>query len=326
MNQEPQLTNNYDIPLLLAAWLMTDEYDYIHDPKYISATSIMRPIQETVLGARVKEANKGPSDIADRIASALGNSVHNSVERAWKTRELLEKALVMLGYPVEDINLIEVNPVIADSEKHQVYIEQRAFNKIEGYTVGGKFDAVLGGIVHDVKTTSVWSWIKGTRDEDYRIQGSIYRWLNPDKITEDVIRVCFLFTDWQKGMVGTVQGYPDVRCKFKDIELMSIEETENWVRSRLKQIKSLQGKPAEEMPPCTDEEIWLEKPKFKYYSNPAKTDGRATKNFDDHLEAIAYLEEKGKGVILSSPPKAKKCKEYCNAFTVCKQKENYTFD
>ncbi|AMD43396.1 hypothetical protein ZC03_009 [Pseudomonas phage ZC03] len=321
-----QLTNNHNIPLLLAAWLMSDEYDYIYDPNYISVTTLMKPLQEIVLGPRAKDVAPEELDISDRIASALGSSVHGAVERVWETRDLLEKSLIQLGFDVEDINSIEVNPKLPDPSKEQVYIEQRSFKKIEGFTVGGKFDAVLGGIVHDIKTTSVWAWIKSSRDDDYRLQGSIYRWLNQDKITEDVIRVCFLFTDWQKGMVGTVEGYPETRCAFKDIELMSIQETEKWVRNRLKQIKKLRELPAEEMPPCTDEEVWLEKPTYKYYSNPLKTDGRATKNFDNHLDAIAYLEEKGKGVVLTSPPRAKKCKDYCNAFLVCKQKDNFVFD
>lgn len=322
-----QLTNSHNIPLLLSAWLMSDEYDYILDPNYLSATSLMRPIQEIVLGPRAAAmATAQESDIADRIASALGSSVHNSVERVWTDKKLLEKSLKVLGYEPEDIDSIEVNPKLPDPTKEQVYIEQRAFKKLEGFTIGGKFDAVLGGIVHDVKTTSVWTWIKAARDEDYRLQGSIYRWLNQDKITEDYIRVCFLFTDWQKGMVGTVEGYPATRCAFKDVELMSIEETENWVRKRLRQIKDLRDTPAEKMPPCSDEEVWMEKPVFKYYSNPLKTDGRATKNFTDHNEAIEYLNQKGKGVILSSPPKAKKCRDYCNAFLACKQKDNYDFD
>lgn len=322
-----QLTNNHNIPLLLSAWLLSDEYDYIYDPNYLSATSLMKPIQEIVLSPRaVAMATAQELDISDRIASALGNSVHNAVERVWTDKELLVKALSQLGYEPEDIDNIEVNPKLPDPTKEQVYIEQRAFKKLEGFTIGGKFDAVLGGIVHDIKTTSVWTWIKSARDEDYRLQGSIYRWLNQDKITEDYIRVCFLFTDWQKGMVGTTEGYPTARCAYKNVELMSVEETERWVRNRLRQIKSLRDAPVEDMPPCSDEEIWLEKPVYKYYSNPTKTDGRATKNFSDHSEAVAYLQEKGKGIILSSPPKAKKCRDYCNAFLACKQKDSYDFD
>lgn len=321
------LTNNHNIPLLLSAWIMSDEYDYIHDPNYISATSLMKPIQEIVLAPRVAELGEPVAlDISDRIASALGNSIHNSVERVWTNKELLKQSLSFLGYSPEDINLIEVNPENPDPEKEQVYVEQRSFKKLEGFTIGGKFDAVLGGVLHDIKSTSVWAWIKGTRDDDYRIQGSIYRWLNPDKIKEDFIRVCFLFTDWQKSMVGTVEGYPTARCAYKDVELMSTEETEKWVRTRLRQIKKFYDLSADQMPPCTDEEVWLEEPVYKYYANPEKTDGRSTRNFKDHSEAIAFLESKGKGVILSSPPKAKKCKDFCSAFLVCKQKDNFDLD
>ena len=47
------INNDANIPLYLAAWLANDEYDYVSDPKYISATSLMKPIKELILSGRV---------------------------------------------------------------------------------------------------------------------------------------------------------------------------------------------------------------------------------------------------------------------------------
>ena len=319
----PQLTNNHDIPLLLAAWLVSDDYDYIHDPKYISATSLMKPIRELILSPRVDTTDAEPEDLSDRIARALGNAVHNSVEGVWTKREKIEKSLKILGV---NPDIMEVNPKLPNPEKIQVYIEQRSFKKILGYTIGGKFDAVIDGIVHDIKTTSAWAWAKGTRDEDFRIQGSIYRWLNQDKITEDYIRVCFLFNDFQQANVGKTEGYPDARCKYKDIPLLSIEETENWIRNRINTITKYINADDELIPECTDEEVWMEAPTYRYFTDPLKTDGRATRVFNNHEDAMKHFMEKGKGIVLQSIPTAKKCQKYCNAFMVCKQKDKYSFD
>lgn len=314
-----ELTNNHNIPLLLSAWLLQDDYDYVHDPRYISATSLMKPIKETILSRRV-ETTKDSEDVSDYISRALGNAVHNAVEATWKGKNLY-KALVRLGVSREQV---EVNPETPDPNKVQVYVEQRTTKKICGFTLGGKFDAVLGGIVHDIKTTSAWAMVKGTKDEDYCIQGSIYRWLNPDKITEDFIRVCFLFTDWQKARVADTPGYPTARCQYKDIPLMSLQETEQWISRRLNQLKKCMDMEEELIPVCTDSDVWLEEPVFKYYADPTKTAGRSTKNFTSYSEAQAFLAEKGKGVVITPVPRARKCSEYCNAFLVCKQKDKYT--
>lgn len=318
-----QITNKFDIPLLLAAWLMADDYDYIHDPKYISATGLMKPLRELILSPRVDTSQLEPEDLSDRISRVLGNSVHSAVENVWLNDKTRDGVLKSLGINPEQV---EVNPEKPNPEKTQVYIEQRAFKKLLGFTVGGKFDAVIEGIVHDIKTTSAWAWVKGTRDEDFKLQGSIYRWLNPDKITEDYLRVCFVFTDWQSGLAANTPGYPDQRVKYKDIPLYSIEETENWVRNKIQQLIKYMGSDDVDIPLCTDEDVWMTEPSYRYFTDPTKIDGRATRVFAKPEDAQKHLTEKGKGIIISTAPVAKKCSNYCSAFLVCKQKDNYTFE
>lgn len=321
-----QIRNDHDVPLLLAAWLMSDEYDYVADPKYISATGLMRPVQELVLAPRVPPEEQDQGDLTDRIARALGNSVHDAVERVWTKPELLAKSLSELGLTPEDISKVEVNPKKPDPEKTQVYVEQRERKKIAGYTIGGKYDAIIEGVLHDIKTTSAWAWAMGTRDADFQLQGSIYRWLNPDKVTEDIIRVCFVFTDWQRSMANSNPKYPDSRCKYKDIPLLSIEETEKWIRKRINQIEKFKDAPASAMPPCSDEDVWMTEPKYRYFRDITKTDGRATRVFDSHDAAIQHFNKTGQGIIITTDQVAKRCKDYCSAFTVCEQKDTFILE
>lgn len=72
----------------------------------------------------------------------------------------------------------------------------------------GKFDIVTEGLLQDVKSTSTYTWVKGGRDEEHRLQGSMYRWLHDDKITEDVIRINYIFTDWMKALATSQENYP----------------------------------------------------------------------------------------------------------------------
>lgn len=336
------ITNRGDIPLGLAVWLLHDEYDYINEPNYISATGLMKPLRHLVLPPRVpKEMQQ--SDVEDYVSRALGHSLHDSIEKAWLKG--YQRSLKLLGHPEKVINRVLVNPTAEQLANVQdpipVYLEQRSFKKITingvTYVIGGKFDMAAEGIVHDNKSTTAYTWLYGTKDEDYKLQGSIYRWLDHNgfmdvacteplvnrRITEDFIRINFIFTDWQKLSAKQNPNYPQSRIQYKDVPLMSLEETEAWIVAKLTQIQKFKDTPESQLPECTDEELWRSNPVYKYYSDPSKTSGRSSKNFDSPVEARQFMAEKGgKGVIIANPGEVKRC-GYCNAFPICTQKDRY---
>lgn len=317
------VTNNSGIPLGLAVWLLHDDYDFINEPNYISVTQLMKPIRHLILPKRVpKELIK--SDVEDYISSALGKSLHDSIEKAWVKSH--KKSLALMGYPEKVINRVLINPtpeeLAAVDDPIPVYLEQRAMRVIDGYTIGGKFDMIAEGILHDNKSTTAYTWLFDSKDEDYALQGSLYRWLNPDKVTEDFIRINFIFTDWQKVQARSNPNYPQKRLLHKDIPLWSLEKTEQWIRNKLAQLKKYKDLEDDQLPECTEEELWKSETTYKYYSDPAKTNGRSTKNFTDPVEAKKFMinEKGGKGIIVTVPGEAKRC-EYCNAAPICKQRQ-----
>ena len=320
----PKITNQLNMPLPMAVWAVVDDYDYCNDPNYISATGLMKPIRQIVLKPRVEADNWWKPDVSDKIASAFGSTLHNSIENAWKNSEVRSYALQLLGYSDAVIQSILVNPKPHElyPECIPIYLEKRTTKTIGGYTIGGKFDMVAEGKVHDYKSTSAFSWMYGTRDEDHIIQGSIYRWLNPDIITEDVISINYFFTDWQKSSAKSNPNYPDSRIKSKELPLMSLEDTEKWILNKLANITQNLHEPESALPFCTDEELWMSDPVYKYYSDPNKTSGRSTKNFDSYLEATDHLASKKKGVIITSQSLPKRC-GYCPVASVCTQKDQY---
>lgn len=317
-------TNKKDIPLALAVWLMHDEYDYVNTPNYISATGLMKPLRHIILAKRVV-GSSDPLDLEDMVAKALGHSLHDSIEKAWVKG--YKTNLKKLGYPAGVIERVRVNPTDEELQAVKdcipVYIEQRAMRQINGFTIGGKFDMVAEGIVHDNKSTTAYSWVYGGRDDDYALQGSIYRWLNPEKITEDFIRINYIFTDWQKAQVSQNPRYPDSRLKAKEIPLLSIEDTEQWILDKLAAVTRYMDAPEKDIPHCTPEELWMSDPTYKYYANAENTSGRSTKNCDTLPEAQAYKQSKGnKGVIITVQAEPKRC-GYCDAYSVCTQKDKY---
>ena len=47
------ITNNHGISLPLAVWLLHDDYDYVKDENYISATSLLKSTKQIILSKRI---------------------------------------------------------------------------------------------------------------------------------------------------------------------------------------------------------------------------------------------------------------------------------
>lgn len=325
------ITNRTGISMALAVWLVHDEYDYSKIPNYISATSLMKPTRQIILRGRIKPEERVAEDVIDYIPRALGHSIHDSVEKAWVKG--YKTNLRKLGIPQSTIDRVLVNPTDAEldaaADPILVYIEQRALKKVKvmgkEWTVGGKFDMVSDGIVQDFKTTSAFTWVYGGRNDEHALQGSLYRWLNPDKIHEGFIRINYLFTDWQKFQAKSNPNYPQQRVEFKDIPLLEVDETEKWVINKLTTIMTLWNKPEKELPECTRDELWMSDPVHRYFAKAetAQNGGRCTKKFEDLAEAREHMaSKKGAGIIITDAGEPKRC-DYCESFQQCTQKDQY---
>jgi hypothetical protein len=313
------LTNNGNVSLTLAVWLASDDYDLSYDPDVISATGIMKSIRSIVLSRRQYAAKKGASkDLLDVLASRLGTAVHTAVETAWLYK--YQHAMEKLGYPQHVIDRIRINPEEPDPKNLNIYMEIRSSKKIEGMTISGKFDRVEEGRVKDVKTTKVYSWIKGSNNAKYALQGSIYRWLNQDIITDDHMDVEYMFTDW-KGWEVSKDDYPPLPLMTKTLPLMSIKATEEYLRGRIRQLRIAEQLPQEELPLCTPEELWQNPSRWAFWGKA--TNKQATKVFDTHAEALDWQAAKGGiGLIKENQDEPTFCK-YCDAREACTQAEGF---
>ncbi len=319
-----KLTNNTGLSLPIAVWLATDEYDAVPLPEYISATSLLKPLRVIVLARRLaaQGAVKG-GDISQLIAPRFGTAMHDSIEKAWVGNH--QKALKTLGFPAKVAESIRINPEVEEPGTVPVYLELRVQKPIAGFIVGGKFDMVADGRLYDFKTTSTYTYMYNTNEQDYRMQGSIYRWLNPEKIKDDHIYIQYIFTDWSLANGRGTPGYPGSRILEFPVSLLSVQETETFIRRKLGQVAKLANTPESQLPECTDEELWRSPAKFKYYSDPTKTSGRASKVFDDQAEANRWRAMKGKGTVIFVGGEVKACR-YCPVFGACTQKDKYIAD
>jgi len=313
-------TNKANISLPLAVWLMHDDYDYDSRSNVISATSLLKSTRALILKYQNGDLDK-EVDISDLVASRMGSAIHAIAEEAWTHEDNVTKALSALGTS-NLADKIKINPTGAiELDDIPVYVEQRHETEINGYIISGKYDLILDGTLSDYKSTSVWTYIFDSNALKYTQQGSIYKWLAPDRITDNKIDIQFIFTDWSAAQARRDSNYPKSKVITKSYPLWSVEKTEHFIKQKLSDITAMKDTPQEDLPECSPEDLWESQTKYKYYKNPSKMT-RATKNYDTMEEASIRLGADGNvGVIETVRGEVKACR-YCEVVGICTQAKN----
>ena len=319
-----EYTNKNNVSLALAVFLMYDDYEYDERSNSISATGLIKPLRQLVL-SKQNPALLKTVDIADLVATRMGSAIHKGCEDAWTDPKNVKNALTVLGASEDAIDNIKINPPFVKHGETPVYVEQRAEKEIIDFIISGKYDLVLDGTLNDYKSTSVWTYIFDSNADSYVKQGSIYKWLSPDKITSDYVNINYIFTDWSAAKAREKKDYPQQRVLTKQYPLWSVEETENWIMNKIEAYKALADTPQEGLPECTKEELWASDTTYKYYKNPNKLD-RSTKNFNTMDEALIRKSDDGDvGKIVTVQGEVKACR-YCSVVGVCIQAETMLAD
>lgn len=331
-----KVTNTHQIDLAIAVWLLQDGYysgaDKAPPGELLSVTTLLKPTRQLILD-RLVDKEQETMDVSDMLASRMGHGLHDSVERAW-TEGNWKQAMRRLHYPQSVIDQVVINPDPKSVTEDQIpiFLEQRGYKAIGGIILTGQLDFAINGAYRDTKSTSTFSYTSGNKDEDYILQGSMYRYIMPDMIWSNTMRINFLFTDWLKYRAKADPSYPQAKSAYKEFPLMSEAKTEDWILRKLDHIKenvkaSNGGRNQSKLVRCTDKELWKSEDSFKYYSNPetAKKNGRCTKRFDNEADAQLHLKTKGKGVVVKEPGEVKAC-PYCPAFSICEQRREYFSD
>ena len=325
-----KVVNEFGIDLPIAVWLLQDGYNSgaseAPPGELLSVTTLLKPTRRLILERKV-DASQETMDVQDMISSRVGHGLHDSIEKAW-TNGNWQKAMKRLGYPQSVIDRVLINPDPSKVVKDDIpiYLEQRGFKEIGGIILTGQLDFSIAGAYRDVKTTSTFSFTSGSKDDDYILQGSMYRYIMPELIWKDKMRIEFLFTDWARYRAKADPNYPQTKAAHKEYALMSHKETEEWILDKLADIKknARHASKQDKLARCSDAELWKQPDSYKYYANPeiAKKGGRATKNFKNLADAENWKTSKGKGVVLTVKGEVKAC-EYCPAFSVCEQRKEY---
>lgn len=290
-------TNQLNLPLYIFDWLVNDDYDHSMNPYAISATTLMKPTRASILTKRY--VNQLQQDVSSLVASRLGTAIHDSIEKI-QTPGIVKETRV----------------------SRSILLGETLFN------ITGKPDIQVDNYdgtwtLRDIKTTSVWSYVYRGKDEDYRLQLSIYRWLlSASKQMRDEGYIDFFFTDWQSSKARQDPQYPQQRIyPGYEIKLLPLDVTENYILGRLEELEQSRDVPDDDLPLCTMDELWADPETFAVTKHKAK---RATKLCTTEAEAKDYMKQrKIAGYIERRPPKVKRCK-YCAGYEVCSQRKAFT--
>lgn len=315
-----QFTNSMDLPISVAAWLALDTYKA--NDERVSATQLLKPTRKLILENAMKsDTTLIPklADVMSMMKSRKGTAVHNSIEQTWLIKENREKALAALGYSPSSIAKFVVNVEPEDLKPGQipVYTERECAAELDGYEIGGTADFIIKGRLSDFKNTSTYSYVDPVKDKNYSLQGSVYRWAMPHIVTDDTMDIIEMYDDWTAAK-SYQNNYPPQPIMVKRIPLLNLKATERYIRTKLKEVTSSLALPIEQLPFCTDEDLWRRADTFKYYKNPTAT-GRSTNNFDTYADAQKKHREDGSvGRIDIVKGKAVACR-FCAAINICNQ-------
>lgn len=132
----------------------------------------------------------------------------------------------------------------------------------------------------------------------------------------------FIFTDWQ-GSRTREPNYPNQRTLEHKLLLKPVEETESFIRNQIALIKRFKDVPEDELPECSDEDLWRSETIFKVYKDDkARRAVSGGGRFTDKREAERFVRQKGSGVIKTFPGEVKACR-FCKAMDICSQAQRY---
>ena len=278
------ITNKLNLPQALVDAVQGD--NKVHDKKRFGVTTMLLPIREIVL--RRRHEDEIEVDVADCINKLFGTAFHSLIEKHDKT------------------NMSEIS------------LEK----EINGLTLVGKLDLYdnVNEEIIDYKTATVWKVMFKDFD-DWRKQGLLYAWLCMQNgyVVKRVKFIAFL-KDWtarEQRSKGNEYPKSQIYCYEFEVSINDLMEIETWLEAKFKALKEELNKSDDNLLACTQEECWYTGDKYAVYKNAS--DAKATRLFDNRVEAEGYLKEKmgGKGVVVFRQGEYRKCQDYCDVCDFC---------
>ena len=271
------ITNNFNLPAQFIRAL--NNLPYSRGSSDISVTQLISaPYQRQLL-----KTHEPVTDASDLVKSTLGTAFHEFLQRYGASEDAIS--------------------------------EERLSMTVNGWVVSGAIDNIEDHVLWDTKTTSVWAYKLGGKD-DWERQLNVYaqlcrekhRQTGDDRYRIEGIKVTMYFTDFVKSTAG-FDGNPPSNAMVIDIPFWDEERAVRYIEERVRLHQ-------EERPdPCTDEERWATKGAFALMKAMRKS---AIKLYEDRASAEAARAGKGPDHYVEERRKTfRRCESYCSVSHIC---------
>ena len=265
------LTNIHGLPDALVNAVRNDPYTGGGD---ISVTKLIDAPKRRTLYKKYREFVV--EDVSERIWSLMGQAVHTVLERAGTN----------------------------------ALVEERLYAEVNGWKVSGQFDRLplADATLQDWKVCSVY---KAGGDIGWERQLNCLRWLaHKNGMVVNRLQVVAIFRDWKKSEAVRNSAYPGQNVQVVDVPIWSIEDAENYVRTRVQLHQhSEEGNETE----CTEEERWYSGTSFALM----KDGGKRAKKVAPTVEELGEIPP-GHSIV-ERPGLNRRCESYCEVAPFCEQ-------
>lgn len=220
-----------------------------------------------------------------------------------------------------------IHGVLEHGKDDNHVVEERLKAEIDGWSLSGAIDLQVieddGIDLSDYKTTGAWA-VMNEKDE-WTWQLNLYAWLVEiiKKKPVKSLSIVAIIRDWSRREAATREGYPDAPIKVIPIDLWTMEQRTEFIRSRIHEHSEALffAETGGELPHCTPEQMW-EKPSFWAVK---KIGGVRAKNVCLTKEdADQKLELAGKGYFIEvRPGERTRCASFCQVSQFCNQWKEY---
>ena len=270
------ITNKYGLPAALVRAVQNDPYQGGGD---ISATKLIDSPRIRQLTAQHRHAIE--EDVTERVWALMGQAMHHVLERAG-----------------------------IDEDDH-VLVEERLFAGMEGWTVSGQFDRLnlTTQTLQDWKLTTVF---KAKGSDDWTRQLNVLRWLaHQNGMRVERLEIIAFLRDFRPSEAERSPDYPPINVQVIEVPVWPLDETEAYIRERVRLHQVANAHVGSDLPRCTDEERWYSGESWALMKPGGK---RAVKVLDTPPEIVPD------GLLLEHRPgRYKRCEKFCKVAPWCAQ-------
>ena len=205
-----------------------------------------------------------------------------------------------------------------DSSPSDWICEKRFYANVNGYIISGAIDALepVGKNLYNIWDYKLMSSYKAKTDlSEFTKQLNIYTFiLKKNKIKIKNLYISAMIRDWTPNRLAE-PNYPQTNLPTFKIDKWSDDVTEKYVEERVKHHTQ------EEIPQCTDEEMWSTGDTYIVESLKA---GKVMKVFQTKEEAESHPSViKGTARVDKRMSERLRCKRYCEVSDFCDQYQKY---